>query len=294
LQQSGRYPYFGYYDRAITVYTHTSDQFSVFGSRAISCSAREALYVLDGLLENDTILRPREHSTDTHGYTEHLFGLCYLLGFSFMPRLRGLADQQLYKIDRGTIYGCLEPLFRGGIDIELILEQWDQLVRIASSLRQRTAPAHVVVQRLAGSSPSDRVAKALTALGRVVKTIYILRYLHEEDVRRRVQLQLNRGESRHDLARWLFFANQGEFRTGDYEEIMNKASCLSLLSNAVLVWNTVRMGEIVARLRAAGEAVSDEDLGRISPLAYAHVIPNGTYVFDRAHRRIGIVPDMLP
>ena len=50
------------------------------------------MYVLDGLLESETILRPREHSTDTHGYIEHLFGLCYLLGFSFMPRLRGLAD----------------------------------------------------------------------------------------------------------------------------------------------------------------------------------------------------------
>jgi TnpA family transposase len=288
------YPrYFGYYDRAVTVYTHTSDQFSVFGSRAISCSAREAVYVLDGLLENDTILRPREHSTDTHGYTEHLFGLCYILGFSFVPRLRGLADQQLYKIDRGTAYGRLEPLFRGGIDTDLIREQWDQLVRIASSLRQRTAPAHVVVQRLAGSSPSDRLARALTALGRVVKTIYILRYLHEEDVRRRVQLQLNRGESRHDLARWLFFANQGEFRTGDYEEIMNKASCLSLLSNAVLVWNTVRMGEIVARLRATGETVLDEDLARISPLAYAHVIPNGTYVFDHS-RRVRVAPHALP
>ena len=151
----------------------------------------------------------------------------------------------------------------------------------------------MVVQRPAGSSPSDRVARALTALGRVVKTTYILRYLHEEDVRRRVQLQLNRGESRHDLARWLFFANQGEFRTGDYEEIMNKASCLSLLSNAVLVWNTVRMGEIVARLRAAGEVVSDEDLARISPLAYAHVIPSRTYVFDHS-RRGYIAPNTPP
>jgi hypothetical protein len=106
-------------------------------------------------------------------------------------------------------------------------------------------------------------------------------YLHDEQLRRRVQRQLNRGESRHELARWLFFANQGEFRTGDYEEMMNKASCLSLLSNAVLVWNTVRMGAIVARLRAAGETVLDEDLARISPLAYAHVIPNGTYHFRR-------------
>jgi TnpA family transposase len=113
-------------------------------------------------------------------------------------------------------------------------------------------------------------------------------------MRWRVQLQLNRGESRHDVARWLFFANQGEFRTGDYEEIMNKASCLSLLSNAVLVWNTVRMGEIVARLRATGEIVSGEDLARISPLAYAHVIPNGTYVFDRAQRRGIVLPATLP
>ena len=74
---------------------------------------------------------------------------------------------------------------------------------------------------------------------------------------------------------------------------MNKASCLSLMSNAVLVWNTVRMGEIVARLRAAGEVVSDEDLARISPLAYAHVIPNGTYVFDHS-RRGYIAPNTLP
>jgi TnpA family transposase len=72
-----------------------------------------------------------------------------------------------------------KPLFRGGIDAELIREQRDQLVRIASSLRQRPAPAQVVMQRLADSSPCDRVARALRALGRVVKSLYILRYLHE-------------------------------------------------------------------------------------------------------------------
>ena len=60
-----------------------------------SRAPREALYVLDGLLENDSVLRLREHSTDTHGYIEDLFGLCYLLGYSFMPRIRDLADQQL-------------------------------------------------------------------------------------------------------------------------------------------------------------------------------------------------------
>jgi len=125
------------------------------------------------------------------------------------------------------------------------------------------------------------VAKALTTLGRVVKTIYILRYIHEEELRRRVQLQLNHGESRHGLARWLFFANRGEFRTGDYEEIMNKASCLSLLSNAVLVWNTLAITKIVTQLRG-DETIADEDLARVSPLMHQHVIPNGTYHFARS------------
>jgi TnpA family transposase len=238
--------------------------------------------VLDGLLENDTILRPREHATDTHGFTEQLFGLCYLLGYSFMPRLRDLADQQLYRVGPEIAPEALRPLLRAGLDLALLGEQWDQLVRVAASLRNRVASAHVVLQRLANASPADRVAKALTTLGRVVKTIYILRYLHKEELRRRVQLQLNRGESRHALARWLFFANRGEFRTGDYEEIMNKASCLSLLSNAVLVWNTMAITKIVTQLRTAGETIMDEDLARISPLMHQHVIPNGTYRFAGA------------
>ena len=274
------YPrYFGHYDRAITVYTHASDQYSVFSTQVISCSAREALYVLDGLLAHDTALRPHAHSTDTHGYTEHLFGLCYLLGFSFMPRIKDLHKQQLYKIDRTKNYGVLEPLFRGTVDMDIVREQWDQLVRVAASIMNRTAPPSVIMRRLASSSPSDRLAKALTALSRVVKTAYILRYVHDLGLRQQVQLQLNRGEARHELARWIFFANQGEFRTGDFEEIMNKASCLSLLSNAILTWNTVEYQRIVSQLRETGHTIENQDLARIAPIMHRHVIPNGTYSF---------------
>ena len=107
--------------------------------------------------------------------------------------------------------------------------------------------------------------------------MYLLRYLHDETLRGHMQLQLNRGERRHQRARRLFFANQGAFQTGDYEEIMNKATCLSLLSNAVRMWNTVHMTRIIAQLRATGETIADEDVAQMSPAAFAHVIPNGTY-----------------
>ena len=69
--------------------------------------------------------------------------------------------------------------------------------------------------------------------------------------------QLHWGQSRHALARRLFFANQGAFRIGDYAEIMNKASCRSLLSNAVRVWNTVQRAQMLGQLRATGEVIPE-------------------------------------
>ena len=282
---AGFYPrYFGYYDRALCVYGHTSDQYSGFSSRAISCSPKEALYVLDGLLENDTVLQPTEHYTDTHGATEHLFGLCHLLGFDFMPRLKDPANVLLYKFEQDQAFGVIDPFFKGcTIDFDLIREQWDPLVRIAASLKNRTSPANVVLERLIASERSDRLSKALAALGRVVRTTFLMRYFHDAELRRRIHLQLNRGEYRHSLAKRLFFANQGAFRNGDYEEIMNKVSALSLLSNAVLVWNTVKFAEILKGLeQTTGKPVNLEHLVRVCPLLHEHVIPSGTYHFDRA------------
>lgn len=272
------YPrYFGYYDRVVSFYTHLSNQFSVFGTQAIVCSDRESLYVSNGLLENETDLRPYEHTADTHGYTEQMFGLCFLLGFSFMPRIKGTEDQQLYRMDPKQRFGVLDPLFVDTVDIALILEQWDTLVRLAASLRNRLIPAHIVVQRLINAGASSRIGRALTALGRIVKTIYLLRYMHDTDLRRRLLLQLNRGENRHSLVKWIFFAQQGEICTADYAELMNKASCLSLLSNAVLVWNTIQFEKIVNQLRSQGHTIQDEDLAHVTPLLYAHVIPHGAY-----------------
>lgn len=275
------YPrYYGYYEKAIGIYTHVSDQYSVFSTKIISCSPREALYVLDGLLENNTILKSREHTTDTHGYTEIVFALCHLLGFYFMPRIRDLKDQQLYRIDKSVDYGDLNHLLTKTADLAIIEEQWEYMMRVVISLKQKTAPAHVIVQRLTNSSPSDRLTKAFTNLGRIIKTEYILRYLTDKDLRQTVQRQLNKGEYRHKLPRWIFFADQGEFTTGDYEEIMNKASSLSFVSNAILYWNTIKINDVVEQLRQQGEDIDDKTLSHISLLPYKHVLPNGTYFIE--------------
>ena len=275
---SSYYPrYFGYYDKAISIYTHISDSFDVFSTKVISCSEREATYVLSGLLSNETKMDIEFHCTDTHGFTEHIFALCFLLGFSFHPRIKDLKEQRIYKIPSSTIYGDLDSIFAGNAEMELIKNNKDEILRIASAFKSGHIAAHVIIQKLANRS--DSLSRALRALGRIVKSIYILRYISDEKLRYKVHLQLNRGESRHNLAKSLFFVNRGVFKTNDYEEIMSKASCLSLLSNLVLLWNCHHIERIVASLRKNGE-VLDKDLEKISPLTFRHIQIHGTYHFD--------------
>ena len=212
------YPkYCGYYDKIVGVYTHTSDQYSVYSTNAISCSPRESLYVIDGFLDNNTILQIKEHTTDTEGYTEHIFALCHLLGIKFMPRIKNLKSQQLYKASKNHYYGEFNQLMTKSVSLELIKEQWDQMVRIVASMKDKLCPAHEIIRILSKGSPSDKIANAFTHLGRLIKTQYILQYITDEELRNKVHRQLNKGEHRHALARWIFFANQGKFMVGDYE-----------------------------------------------------------------------------
>ena len=155
--------------------------------------ASEALYVLDGLLNNNTVLQPTEHYTDTHGYTEDIFALCYLLGFVHAQAARPQRSAIVQAAQRSELRS-----YRFNTetcpDLDLIPEQWDELVRLSASLKNHVAAPSTLLRRLI-SSPNDRLARALTALGRVVKTIYLLRYFHDGELRQRVQRQLNRGRA---------------------------------------------------------------------------------------------------
>lgn len=270
--------YFGALDRGITIYTHISDQCSVFNTEVLSCAVREAVYVLDGLLDNQNISRPFEHSTDTAGFTEVLFGLCYLLGISFQPHFKDLKDQQLYCFDRkATSYP--ELFSKERIDEALIYEQWDEIIRLVCSLKMGLIKPHIIVKKLHAQETFTRLAKALVHLGRIVKSTYILRYLHDEKLRYAVRQQLNRGESRHALARYVFFADQGSFKTSDYEEMMNKASCLSFISNAIVLWNTEQMQKVYETLGQKGFRIDEEDMRRVLPLSTKNILVHGQYSF---------------
>ena len=65
----------------------------------IECTDRDAAFVLDGLLYNESDLEIEEHYTDTHGYTELNFAAFAMLGRRFCPRIKDVKHQHIYGID---------------------------------------------------------------------------------------------------------------------------------------------------------------------------------------------------
>ena len=243
--------YFGY-GRGVTFYTWTSDQFSQYGTKVIPTTVRDATYVLDEILDNETELPILEHTTDTAGYTEIVFALFDLLGLRFSPRIRDLGDQRLYRLDRDRAYPNLGPRLKGYVRRDLIERRWDDLLRVAGSLKRGWVTASLLISKLQSYRRKNAVTRALQEYGRLVKTIFILRYLESEQLRRRINAQLNKGEALHSLREFLFFAHRGKIRRKQEDEPVHQATCLSLLTNAVIAWNPVSMAAALDRLRIDG------------------------------------------
>ena len=271
--------YFGY-GRGVTFYTWTSDQFSQYGTKVIPATVRDATYVLDEILDNETELPIQEHTTDTAGYTEMLFALFDLLGLQFAPRIRDLADQRLYSMPGTVVPPGLAPLLAGQVNVRRILSHWDDLLRVAASLKSGWVTASLLIGKLQSYPRQNAVARALQEYGRLSKTIFVLHILENEEYRRALSRQLNKGEELHDLRLFLFLARQAIIRRAQPEDQANQAGCLNLLTNAVIVWNTVYMQAVLHQLEQEGMAIEEADLARIWPVRYRHINPYGRYDFS--------------
>lgn len=274
--------YFGY-GKGITFYSWTSDQFSQYGSKAVPTTVRDATYVLDEILNNETELPILEHTTDTAGYTELVFALFDLLGLQFSPRIRDLADQRLYRIHSVNLENCpnLKSHLPNVINTERILQHWDEMLRLAGSLKKGWVTASLIIQKLQAFPRKHPLTRALQEYGRLIKTIHILRWYADETNRRRLNRQLNKGEALHSLRSHLCYANQGEIREQQDEQLHNQVGCLNLVTNAVIVWNTVYIEKVIQQLKQEEQFPGDEELKHIWPTRHAHINVYGRYHFNQ-------------
>jgi TnpA family transposase len=267
-------------DPGMLFYTHLSDQYGPFHGKIISATMGEAPHVLDGLLHHRTTLAIKEHFTDTGGASDHVFALCHLLGFRFVPRLRDFQDYRLGIVEKADRYKGIEALCGRPIRLDIIREHWGEIIRLAASIKAGTVAPSIILKKLASFPRQNQLDLALSELGRLERTLFMLDWLESAELRRRCHAGLNKGESRHALAQAVFLHKQGRLVDRTFENQTYRASGLNLVTAAIVYWNTLYLGRAVDHLRSVGKSVPDELLRHIAPLGWNHISLTGDYLWS--------------
>ena len=264
--------------QGVTMYRHTSDEYSAFYVNVINTNIRDAVHVIDGVLHHESELDIERHYTDTAGYTDQIFGLSHLLGFMFAPRIRDISDSKLYVLPELAVPDFLSDIEMRRVNTKIIEENFSEVLRIAYSIKAGYVSCDMVMSRLGSYSRQNAIARALTEMGRIEKTVFLLKYFTDTKLRREILIGLNKGEAMNGLARALFFGKSGNLREKDLQDQMQRASCLNILINTVVIWNTVYLQKAIEYKKENG-GLDDSLLTHISPLNWNHIQLYGRYYY---------------
>jgi len=271
-------------DYALEFYSFVADNYAPFYSTVIECTDRDAAYVLDGLLYNESDLALEEHYTDTHGYTEINFAAFAMLGRRFAPRIRGLHKQRIYRIDPAKDYGPLASLVNRRdrtIHLDWICEQWDRMGQFYASLESGHTTASTALKRLASYAGKNHFYRANRELGRIFKTEFILQFMSDPATRQRTRQGLLKGEEIHALARQVAYGKQGTITARDLEGQRHTSSCLTLIMACIIYWQAKEIGRVILEGDPEAAGVDLSLLEHISPIGWENVILYGEYVLNR-------------
>ena len=238
--------YFGR-GKGASAYTFIDERHFLYHSTVISSPEREAPYVIDGLMHNE-VVKSDIHSTDTGGYSEMLFGVMRLLGFSYAPRIKGFSKQQRYGFRRRKEYE--EQGYRivpdGYINTSLIEDQWDQVLCFVVTIKRKVTSATQLFKRLNSYSRQHPLYAALKEFGKIEKSLFLLKWIDLLDLRQAVEKQLNKGENANRFADAICFGRNQEFLHAEKLEHEMAAGCNRLIRNAIICWNYLYLSQRLA------------------------------------------------
>jgi len=274
-----------YGGRGVMIYWHVEKKSACIYSQLKTGSSSEVAAMIEGLLRHCTDMKVKKNYVDTHGQSEIAFGFCRLLGFELMPRIKRIGSQKLSLPTAGQKqdFPNLQLVLAKAIDWELIRQQYNQMVKYATALRLGTAEADTILRRFNRSSPQHPTQRALSELGRAVKTVFLCNYLHNEALRREIHEGLNVVENWNSANSFIFYGKNSEFATNRLDEQELSVLCLHLLQISLVYINTLMIQRVLAE-PAWMKQMAKEDLRALSPLIWAHVNPYGTFRLDLNER----------
>jgi TnpA family transposase len=261
-------------------YHHVADNYVALFSHFIPCGVWEAIYIIEGLLQNSSDIQPDTVHADTQGQSTPVFALAHLLGIKLMPRIRNWHDLVLYRPDKEAKYQHIDALLTEVVDWKLIETHWQDLLRVVLSIKAGKISSVTLLRKLGNYSRKNRLYQAFRELGRVVRTVFLLQYLSEPETRRQITESTNKVEAYNGFAKWLFFGGEGVIADNDPEEQEKAIKYNDLVANAVIFQNVVDQSRVLHELMAEGHAVKREDVAALSPYLTGHIKRFGDYVID--------------
>lgn len=262
-------------------YSFVDERNLAFYSTVISANEREVAYVIDGLMHND-VVQSDIHSTDTHGYSEALFGVTHLLDFYFAPRIKGFAKQRLYSFERIAHYKALGyPILPDGyIDTDLIERHWDDILRFVVTIKLKEATASQLFKRLNSYAKQNPLYRALKEFGKIIKSLFMLNYTADVKLRQAIEKQLNKGELGNRFTKAISFGGNHLLGFAEKESLDIADACRRLIKNSVLCWNYLYLSKQLTQAEPQKQSSIIQSLKAGSPVAWRHINMHGEYDFS--------------
>lgn len=261
-------------------YYHVSDTYIALFSHFIPCGVWEAVYILDGLLKNQSDIQPDIIHADTQGQSAPVFGLAYLLGITLMPRIRNWQDLTLCRPSIESRYEHINELFTDVVDWDLVETHLPDMLRVVLSIKAGKFTASTLLRKLGTYSRKNRLYQAFRELGRAIRTGFLLQYLSDEELRSTILAATNKCEAFNGFTKWLSFGGAGIIPTNNRDEQRKIIKYNHLVANCLIFYNVFEVSRILNELIQEGHAVDIEIMGALSPYITKHINRFGRYSLD--------------
>ncbi|MBF8179150.1 Tn3 family transposase [Herminiimonas contaminans] len=264
--------HFRYRKMGAVAYRHVADNYIANFRNFVPPGTHEAIYVIEGLLKAGLSVQADTVYSDTHGQSETVYAFTYLTGIQLMPRIRNWKDLKFYRSEKGTRYRHIDRLFTDVINWKIVRDHWKDLMQVAISIQMGRIASPMLLRKLSHEGRHNKLFEASRELGRVLRTIYLLRWISSKEMRQEVTATTNKIESYHAFTKWLDFGGD-VIAENEPNEQQKRLRYIDLVASAVILQNTVDMMRIMQEMYAAGEQVTATDAEYMSPY--------GTYGVNR-------------
>ena len=152
-------------------------------------------------------------------------------------------------------------------------------MQVVLSIREGRLSSTLLLRRLGTESRKNNIYKAFRELGRVIRTITLLRFISEPELREEITAATNKVESYNDFSAWLRFGHD-TIERNDPAEQEKIIKFNTLLANCVIFHTALDMTTVLRQLAAEGWEITPAAVAALSPYIRERIKRFGEYATD--------------